>query len=185
MDPTAAYAFRVLGTPVGRVTQSPTPHLPANLQAIPCAYIPHNTRPYLTAPPTCHATSGHETPPGPRKVAQGQRHTQAETKPTSLTLHISLLEARDLALGRGSPPVCTEAHRTGSGRQTLQSAQRTGSRFPVNASRWMYIRGLSKCINSAHLMPLRQEVPLAPRHPHSSCQTLQGAESWSRAQDSE
>ena len=44
------------------------------------------------------------------KVAQGQRHTQAETKPTSLTLHISLLEARDLALGRGSQPVCTEAH---------------------------------------------------------------------------
>ena len=52
-----------------------------------------------------------ETPLGPRKVAQGQRHTQAEIKPTSLTLHISLLEARDLALGRGSPPVCTEAHR--------------------------------------------------------------------------
>ena len=51
-----------------------------------------------------------ETPFGPRKVAQGQRHTQAETKPTSLTFHISLLEARDLALGRGSPPVCTEAH---------------------------------------------------------------------------
>ena len=51
-----------------------------------------------------------ETPLGPRKVAQGQRHAQAETKPTSLTVHISLLEARDLALGQGSPPVCTEAH---------------------------------------------------------------------------
>ena len=50
------------------------------------------------------------TPLGPRKVAQGQRHTQAGTKPISLTLHISLLEARDLALGQGSPPVCTEAH---------------------------------------------------------------------------
>jgi hypothetical protein len=40
---------------------------------------------------------------------------QAETKPTSLTLHISLLEARDLAIGRGSPPVCTEAHKVREG----------------------------------------------------------------------
>ena len=60
-----------------------------------------------------------ETKLGPRKVARGQRHAQAETKPTSLTLHISLLEARDLALGRGSPPVCTEAHT-----QTAQPARR-------------------------------------------------------------
>jgi len=29
-----------------------------------------------------------ETLLGPREVAQGQRHTQAETKPTSLTFHV-------------------------------------------------------------------------------------------------
>ena len=62
-----------------------------------------------------HAPSAHrgpETPLEPRKVTQGQRHTQAKTKRTSLTLHISLLEASDLGLGRGSPTVCTEAHRS-------------------------------------------------------------------------
>ena len=51
-----------------------------------------------------------ETPLGSRKVAQGQVHTQAETKLTPLTLYIGHLEACDLALGRGSPPFCTEAH---------------------------------------------------------------------------
>ena len=61
-------------------------------------------------PPASLGSRAVKTPLGPRMVAQGQRHTQAETKP----LHISLQEARDLALGRGSPPVCTEAHSCGA-----------------------------------------------------------------------
>ena len=65
--------------------------------------------------PASHLCAKCGTPLRPRKVAQGQRHMQAETKPTSLTLHISLLEARDLAIGRGSPPVCTEAHKVREG----------------------------------------------------------------------
>jgi hypothetical protein len=51
-----------------------------------------------------------ETPLVQREAAQGRRRTQEETRDASLTLHSSLLEARDLALDRGSPPVYTEAH---------------------------------------------------------------------------
>ena len=50
---------------------------------------------------------GDETPLVQREAAQGRRRTQKETRDASLTLRISLLEAHDLALGRGSPPVCS------------------------------------------------------------------------------
>ena len=69
--------------------------------------------PYERCEALCSCNHCTETPLGPRKAAQGQRHTQAETKPTASTVHITQLEARDLALGRGSLPVCTEAHTAG------------------------------------------------------------------------
>ena len=58
-----------------------------------------------------HELTNSETLLGPREAAQARRRTQEETRDTSLTVHIAQLEARDLALGRGSLPVCTEAHK--------------------------------------------------------------------------
>ena len=79
---------------------------------------------------------------GPRKVAQGQRHTQAETTPTSSTLHVRQLEARDLALGRSSPPVCTEAHilsQIARGHTHLSNSGTSSTVAPIVSNLWVPI----------------------------------------------